>query len=215
MTPYPKIPNVFNRDPDNRKYLIWQYSSSVFEYLEDNYWESTEKIDGTNIRILWDGGSFEIKGRTDKSQMYKPLLMALQDMCSDRIKLFDDAFDVGPDSVVCLYGEGVGPHVNKSGKYTQGGYDFILFDIRIGRWWLKRANVYEIAKALELRHVPVICTGTLEHSVMLALDGVPSRLGDFTAEGLVLRPTEELFLRNGERVITKAKTNDFLQEKDF
>lgn len=29
---------------------------SEFDYLKDNTWIFTEKVDGTNIRIMWDGG---------------------------------------------------------------------------------------------------------------------------------------------------------------
>ena len=41
-------------------------------------WEFTEKVDGTNIRVHWDGHTVEFGGRTDKAQIPKPLLERLE-----------------------------------------------------------------------------------------------------------------------------------------
>ena len=57
MREYHKITTVFDRDPENKfKTLIdGQFSKPEFEYLANNEWDFTEKVDGTNIRIIWDG----------------------------------------------------------------------------------------------------------------------------------------------------------------
>ena len=50
MKEYHKIQTVFKRDPEtnHRTLLEGQYSMPEFEYLANNQWVFTEKIDGTN-----------------------------------------------------------------------------------------------------------------------------------------------------------------------
>ena len=70
MQTYNKIETVFNRDIEGTKRLILDsYRNETVEYLKDNIWQFTEKIDGTNIRIHWDGHNVEFGGRTDKAHI--------------------------------------------------------------------------------------------------------------------------------------------------
>ena len=52
MKEYHKIQTIFKRDPENKfKTLIYgEFSLPEFEYLKNNTWIFTEKVDGTNIR---------------------------------------------------------------------------------------------------------------------------------------------------------------------
>ena len=54
MKEYHKIHTVFKRDPANkyRTLLMGEYSHPEFAYLRYNDWVFTEKVDGTNIRII-------------------------------------------------------------------------------------------------------------------------------------------------------------------
>ena len=55
---YTKIPNIFKREEFGKNRLIeGDFSSDELEYLADNLWVWTEKVDGTNIRVIWDGHS--------------------------------------------------------------------------------------------------------------------------------------------------------------
>lgn len=64
---YTKIPNIFKREMYGKNKLIeGEYSTPELEYLSDALWEFTEKVDGTNIRIVWDGYRVSFAGRTDK-----------------------------------------------------------------------------------------------------------------------------------------------------
>ena len=75
MHTYNKIETVFNRDTEGTKRLILDsYRNEAVEYLKDNIWQSTEKIDGTNIRVHWDGHNVEFGGRTDRAQIPNHLL---------------------------------------------------------------------------------------------------------------------------------------------
>ncbi len=96
------------------------------------------------------------------------------------------------------------------GNYISGGVDFVLFDVKVGEWWLQREAVEEIAGKFDIGIVPLLGEGTLQDAVELARTGFPSRWGNFLAEGLVLRPKTELRTRSGHRIITKIKHSDFL-----
>ena len=48
MVTYTKIETLFNRDMEGTKKLIeGNFRNETVEYLKDNEWEFTEKIDGT------------------------------------------------------------------------------------------------------------------------------------------------------------------------
>lgn len=56
MVEYNKIETVFNRDTTGTKKLIrGNWRNEAVEYLKDSKWQFTEKFDGTNIRVIWDG----------------------------------------------------------------------------------------------------------------------------------------------------------------
>ena len=217
MKEYHKIQTVYKRNPDtNYKTLIeGEFSKPEFEYLKDCDWEWTEKVDGTNIRIIFNlsTGVQQIKGKTDKAQVQPVLLEVLEkifnidkfDMVNELFNKIDD--DTG-DFVVCLYGEGYGNRINKGGKY-RSDHGFVLFDARIGHWWLKRETLVEIADKLGLEIVPVIGRGTLLEMVEKVRAGFTSEWGNFQAEGIVARPAVDLMARNRSRIITKLKCKDF------
>ena len=50
------------------------------EYLKDNIWQFTEKVDGTNIQVYWDGHKVEFAGRTDKAQIPSHLMERLEEL---------------------------------------------------------------------------------------------------------------------------------------
>lgn len=206
MSKYHKIQSVFKRDPENNfKTFLGEYSIPEFEYLANNQWVFTEKIDGTNIRVCWDGTDVSFEGRTDKAQIPTFLLEELTRMFPpEKFSMFET------DAPVILYGEGYGARIQKGGgNYIPEGVSFILFDVRIGSWWLERSAVEDLAESLEIRHVPVIGTGSLSDMVEMVREGFDSQWGDFEAEGLIARPVFELFARNGKRIITKLKCRDF------
>ena len=50
---YTKIPNIFKREEFGKNLLIeGEFSSDELEFLADNLWVWTEKVDGTNIRVI-------------------------------------------------------------------------------------------------------------------------------------------------------------------
>ena len=206
MKEYHKIQTMFKRDMENKKKLLeGQWSLPEFEYLANNQWEFTEKVDGTNIRVMLQNGAVTFGGKTDNASIPAPLVARLQERFLPQTDKMNELFGEG----VCLYGEGYGPKIQKGGGNYRKDHDFVLFDVRVGDWWLQRNDVVEIATALGLDVVPVIGTGTLFDAIIWVRNGMKSQWGDFAAEGIVARPAVELKSRNGQRIITKIKTVDF------
>ena len=82
MEKYHKIQSVFKRDPatKNRHFLMGEYACPEFELLKDIEWVWTEKVDGTNIRIIWDGHKVTFNGKTDNAQIPAKLIATLQEL---------------------------------------------------------------------------------------------------------------------------------------
>src|ERR1035438_4001561 len=125
MKEYHKIQTIFKRSEQTKKIIIGDYSLPEFEYLRDNQWIGTEKIDGTNIRVIWTGNEVIFKGKTDDAQIPASLVTNLQRMFT--APLLERVFSNSP---VCLYGEGFGAKIQKAGgRYIPDNSSFILFDI--------------------------------------------------------------------------------------
>lgn len=218
MKEYHKIQSVFKRDPKNnhKTFLMGDYSIPEFEYLAHNVWQFTEKVNGTNIRVIYnpypliEGVTFQ--GKTDQAQIPATLYKVLSEMFTlDKFKTVFPFTDIEEEKLptVTLYGEGYGARIQKSGGNYRTDQSFVLFDIKIGNWWLQRKDLEDLAKQLEIDIVPIIGEGTLYDMVEKCEQGFKSQWGDFIAEGIVARPEIELFTRSGHRIITKIKYKDF------
>ena len=209
MKKYPKIQSVFKREEKGkRRLLAGQWATPELEFLKDCKWLWTEKVDGTNTRVFWDlkdSSHVRFGGRTDDAQLHVALIRVLQDLFPPG--LLQNTFGDGP---ICLYGEGYGKPIGKAGKhYKNDGVDFVLFDVRVGDWWLERHNVEDVARKLSIAAVPIIGEGTLWEAIEVVEKGFPSRWGEFDAEGLVMRPKVDIHTRKGEPILAKIKRRDF------
>lgn len=209
MKEYHKIFNVFKRDTKGNL-IEGEWAFPEFEYLCNNIWEFTEKVDGTNIRIIWDGISVSFAGKTDNADIPVFLLKKLQEIFlkDEILEKFKTLFPSG----ACFYGEGYGAKIQKIGSSYRKDISFVLFDILVGQWWLKRDAIEEIAKEFNLEIVPIIKYGTLLSAISDCKIGFHSKWGNFLAEGYVLRPLVPLFNRQGKKIIVKLKWKDFKNE---
>jgi hypothetical protein len=208
MSEYHKIQSIFKRDMNSKgKPLIeGDWTLPEFAYLANNVWVFTEKVDGTNIRVIFQDGGITFGGRTSDAQIPAQLVTRLNETFLPLTEKFGGIF---ADGSAVLYGEGYGAKIQKAGGNYRPDQDFILFDVRVGDWWLQRADVEDVAAKLGIDVVPIIGEGTLHDAVCLAKDGIRSAWGDFEAEGIVARPKTELKTRSGHRLIAKIKCRDF------
>lgn len=202
MLTYPKIESLYNRDETTHKFKAGEFRLPVFEYLYPLQWQATEKVDGTNIRVGWDGESVTFGGRTDRAQIPTFLLARLQDLFSP------EKFADKPPMV--LFGEGYGAKIQKGGgNYKADGVDFVLFDANVDGWWLQFGDIDDVANSLGISTVPVMAFAGMDTIERMVARGFESAWGRFPAEGVVAKPAVDMLQRNGERIIVKLKTKDF------
>ena len=205
MNEYHKINTIFKRSRETNRIVEGDFSTPEFEYLANNVWTWSEKVDGTNIRVMLQGGGITFGGKTDSAQIPAQLVARLNERFLPLAGKMQEVF--GCDT--CLYGEGYGAKIQKGGGNYRQDQDFVLFDVKVGDWWLQRADVEDVAVKLGLDVVPIIGEGTLHDAIASAKAGIVSTWGEFQAEGIVARPKTELKTRNGHRIITKIKCRDF------
>jgi len=217
MRKYSKIQSIFKRvqegGTDKGKMIDGAWTKPEFELLKDLKWEATEKIDGTNIRVDWDGEKVTFGGKTDKAQIPAQLVARLMEIFSaekfDSIRANREG--ATPLPPMTIFGEGYGEKIQAAGKeyMPNGGVDLILFDVWGGKSWWSRDAVQYVAGMFGLPAVHEAGMMTLEESIAYVEKGFRSNMGIGMAEGLVLRAPLGLCDHNGSRLIVKVKTHDF------
>lgn len=204
---YPKINTLWKRDEKN-KFNIMEGEYSDPEFANIKRWHITEKIDGTNIRIFWDGEKVRFGGRTDEAQIPTFLLNHLQDTFTPELmsSVFTDM-----DGII-LFGEGYGPKIQKVGNRYRDDVAFILFDICIDETlWLRRESVEDIATKLGIESVPIIGLMTEEEAVEYVKQKRHSAIAkeEMVVEGIVARSYPLVLYRDGRPLMWKLKVKDY------
>lgn len=213
---YPKIETLYNRDEATHcipKYVP-ERSLRRIEFALPNRWLLTEKIDGTNVRVIFEQhAAFEVHvisqeepigmnpkptvrfaGRTDAAQLPPFLLARLQALFPvEKFATFED--DRNPHTLpksVVLFGEGYGARIQKGGGNYRPDASFRLFDVVITGmddrpWWLDWNNVEDIAQKLGIETVPVLSrTARLSDAIEIVEDGqLYSRVAHSENDGMV------------------------------
>ena len=215
MNRYGKTPNIFKRDPDTHK-LTDEFSSPALRSLANIRWRFTEKIDGTNIRMIWhriNPYAFEFRGRSDKATLPSGFVDRMNDVLDyESISKGCLAIPYKPE-VVCIYGEGFGAGIQKGGSYSKQK-QFAAFDIKVDGSWLPSRVVDQLVNEWQLWTVPTMFYGTLDVGVLAVHRGMLSVLRDGYAEGLVARPLELLHDWRNRRIQCKIKHCDLYQGSD-
>jgi hypothetical protein len=208
MRTYQKIPSPFKRHVDGplrNQFIDGEWASPELEATAGVPWLFTEKFDGTNIRVGWDGHKVAFGGRTDAAQI-QPEVQAYLD-ATFLEELFEQKFG---ETEVTLYGEATGPKIQKVGR-LYGETKFTLFDVNIHGMWLLRDSIEDVAAALGVGVVPIYMKGTIMDAIAHVRTGIisESMADDHLVEGLVGVTQAGLLDRRGERLIVKIKTRDF------
>ena len=208
MRTYNKIDTLYNRDVEGTKKLIHgSFRNPAVEFLKDNMWQFTEKINGTNIRVYWDGHKVSYGGRTDNASIPAHLTNYLIDIfgTSEVEQLFEQVFG---EKEVIMFGEGYGPKIQSGGNYRPD-VSFILFDVMICGNYQSRHTVEDVARQFGVDVVPIVLTGTIQDAIDYVKQNPKSTMGTAMMEGVVGRPLVEMQDRCGNRVIVKIKCKDF------
>ena len=213
---YEKINTLFKRDKDN-KFVIIPGNYSKDEFANVKFYETSEKIDGFNTRIIISKNEFvnkidlEFAGRTDKAIIPKITLEVLKNMFT--LEKLLEVFDTEKfDTKIVLYGESYGPKIQRGGKYRDD-QSFILFDIMIDGFWMLSDFVTDCAEKLKIERVPILGILTIDDIVDLVKMRPLSIIGkeDTIIEGVVCRSHPLMLDRTGKRIIFKLKVCDYDQ----
>lgn len=218
MKEYQKIETPFVRDMDgSKKLILGKFRNQLVEYLKNCQWICTEKVDGTNIRVHWDGHKFNFYGRTDVASIPTFLYTKLEEIFrnNESEQVMEQLFT---DREVMLVGEGYGKKIQKCGSnYIQSGVDFIGFDVMVktkdGEKWvyLDRRDAEDIYKAFGIKMVPIVATMTLDNAVDYVMSKPKSLISEVEQEmeGLVCIPDVPVYDKSGHRIVVKIKVKDF------
>ena len=204
---YPKIQSPWKRDRKTGAFQAEWSTREICALRNATSWVWTEKLDGQNLRVLCQPPALpQVRGRTDRADLRPEIIQAAQEATQD------------VDVEALLFGEGIGPKIQKNGAALSGGeYRFVLFDVFVpekGGHWLDFSEVRDFAQTYGIEAVvPVRGAGSLLDARDFVRDGFESYLfcaePGTKAEGLVLRTNPTLFDKYGHRIITKIKTKDF------
>lgn len=224
---YPKITSPFKRTDNKSKTVnvgVWFDEYAEFFGENEIPFYATEKVDGTNLNIIYDGNHVHYTGHTDKTVWNPEVEEWIKNNFNANFEqICEQLFG---ENEIRLCGELIGPKI-QSNFYKLEDYKFILFDIHndtTNTWW-RREKIEEIAKELNLDIVPLVMnkfsfanlstesknslmgwTYILQNNVKLE-----SKINkDVEIEGFVVRPLMEILKANGERVIYKIKIKDIL-----
>jgi hypothetical protein len=236
---YPKTENVFVRNPDTHKLTVGELREPAHAQVRD--WLVTEKIDGTNIRILIrlksDGGlMYEVRGRSDRASVPGDLTQNIRKLFGQNhaaIYGWATYLAQGDENIgICLYGEGYGPGIQKTGglyRPKQAGKTVRIFDVTTTHldpeepnlfvadgptWWRTWEDVKAAAKATGLETVPEFGRMTMAELTELTTAGFESAAAfedggeGCLAEGLVARTDPYMYDYRGHRIMFKIKTHD-------
>lgn len=222
---YNKIQNLFRRSPEHHGIVPGEFGSPVFEYLKHAKWLVQEKIDGTNVRIIWDGNrvSFGGKNTLDPKNLPGRLRSHLEETYGtpEFEQVIEQVFGETP---VTLYGEGYGHKIQTGADYfpdePEGRNEFIGFDARVDGRYVSAENTADILNKLgmpmvarmpEPMSIPEVMAYLISGIEFAKNHGGPAishRATNKEIEGVVLRSVYPLYDHRGNRVMTKIILSD-------
>jgi ATP-dependent RNA circularization protein (DNA/RNA ligase family) len=196
-----------NCQQGKQSFIVGDYACPEFGNVKT--WNVTEKIDGTNIRVMYNQGALSFGGRTDEAIIQPHLLKYLQDTFTP--ELIHLAFPTADVHDITLYGEGYGPKIQAGGGNYVQDVGFVLFDVLSGKFWFDRSMVKETAAKLNIPVVPDLGRMTEDQIVDLVKSKPLSQCSwkPQTMEGVVCRADPEVYFQHGAVVTFKLKCKEF------
>ena len=171
----------------------------------------SEKIHGSSSHLSFKEGKINYFAGGEKHERFVKLF--------DEDNLLSVYLDNYSDMDLILFGEVYGG--SQQGMSATYGKElkFIVFDVKMGDYWLDMPNAEQVAKKLGLEFVSYKKIPTTlkaidrerdRPSVQAKRNGIKE---DKMREGVVLRPLIELKKNNGKRIIVKHKRDEFMETK--
>lgn len=185
------------------------YRTELLGYLSDLQWIYRRKLDGSNMRVQWNGEQALWNGKSNAYQCGSDITEYMNNVFQEEI--FEEKF--GRDKNVVIFGEIMGPKV-QTNELKLDSPSFIVFDVNINGTWLYPGDVCSIADYFGLNTCYTYMDGGLGHSD--TLENLIKRVagGEFKDwEGIVAHPLVELRDQGGHRVIVKIKNRDYLRNE--
>lgn len=208
MKEYHKIETLFKFNQETKKHDYGKFYNPTVELLKNHDWLFTEKIDGTNFRIHWNGHKLTYAGRTDNATFSNEQIKYINNnlVNENTETLFEQMF---MEKKVTIYGELYGVKIQSGGLYVNGkGINFKAFDVEIDNVFLTYDNAKEVAKKLGYDFVPIVLIGNVEQGLEYTKSNTKSTFSEAKLEGLVGKPLGDLRDRLGKRIVIKIKKRD-------
>jgi ATP-dependent RNA circularization protein (DNA/RNA ligase family) len=209
---YHKIETLCKFDQATKKFLPNTFYNPNVEILQNHKWEFTEKIDGTNFRIYWNGHTLSYAGRTDNAVFSEEQQTFIKE------KLVNDVMTTSFESIfkdneVIVYGELFGNKIQKDGQlYTDGkGLGFKVFDVYKEGHFMNYKHMIYLCKELGYDVVPLALTGTIAEGIAYVENNLLSTFSKATLEGLVGKPIGDFLDYRGNRIVVKIKRRDLVK----
>lgn len=206
MKTYQKIETLYKFNTTINKFVENDFTNPIVKYLYDCKWIGSEKIDGTNIRVLWDGFSFSIAGRTEKSDVPKEVKLLFDTIFNKDAEIIIEQIFGVKEVIFCMEAYG--------GKIQNGTYKIserlIGFDIMVNENYIQRESARDIFEKINIPFVPLYIFKNLKEAIDFVKTNPVSQV-DNTAyiEGLVCLPYERIYDNQGNRIAVKIKVRDF------
>ena len=205
MKTYQKIETLYKFDTKLKRFIEGDFVNPIVKYLANCEWQASEKIDGTNIRILWTGFNFEIKGREDTSGIPEEVISLYKSIFTkDMEYAFEQKFK---DKQVILCMEAYAGKIQ--GHIYSGNEKLIGYDIMINEQYIDRKGSKEIFEEFGFDYVPTLNFKTLWEAIDYVKTSTKSIIDNTaTIEGLVCLPKERNYDNQGNRICVKIKARD-------
>lgn len=133
---YPKTENLYARSDETHKLIPGVFKRADFAQVDR--WLVTEKVDGTNIRIIYNRilGTVEARGRSDAAPLPGKEGRFMEQAFPDGLDLeaYENALvAIDPTDkagLMVIYGEGYGAGIQKGGGDYRDSMGFVAFDVR-------------------------------------------------------------------------------------
>ena len=230
---YPKTESPYVRDEETHLLVPGIFRRPDFAQI--GRWLVTEKIDGTNIRVILNGhllgdpvldgpvfASWDVRGRSDDATLPKRFVEEAfphvsVSLLESALNAIEPMRDPERGYAMVVYGEGYGAGIQKGACYSPTKqlriFDVLTFKEGSRSLWRTWNDVVEVARVLGLSTVPVVWAEASLAQVRLCV-GDYSRVAQqhgmppIQQEGVVARTDPYLYDYRGNRVMFKLKSKD-------